>query len=356
MSFDQIKNAVDSQIALVESFKDGAEKRITDLENELLNFKDGSLAFRTHKPQGKSLGDQVLKAFNENRELYEKSKNIRLSIKAAGDPITTASGRTVANGGVGMVNGGVLGIQNALTTRQALSTSAIEYSRFTGTQGGAAVQAAEGDTKAAVRPDHTLITQGAITIAGYAVMSRQALSDSYELKRAVEVTLARSVASALDAALVNGVVAPAFAGLESLATSYTSLVYRSLVDAVSEGVATMQAAGFAPNVVALNPADWLSITTAKGTSNDHYLSGSYLGTTAMEMRGLRVVLSPSVDAGKALVLDNTHSEILVADDFSIEIGTTGSQFVQNVQTLLGELRVIPMFRTIGSARLITTKA
>jgi hypothetical protein len=33
-----------------------------------------------------------------------------------------------------------------------------------------------------------------------------------------------------------------------------------------------------------------------------HVLGSYLGVLPMEMRGLRVVLSPSVDAGKALVI------------------------------------------------------
>lgn len=357
MSLDQIKSAIDAQIATVEQFKNGAEQRINVLENEIVSMKDGAFAGRSMRGVEKpSLGAQVVKAFDSNRELFEKTRSVRLEIKAATDAVTTANGRQLVGAGVGMIQGGVLGLQNALPSRQLLKTSAVEYSRFTGSQGAAAVQAAEGDSKAAVRPDHSLISQSAITIAGYAVMSRQALSDSQELTRAVEVTLARSVATALDAALVNGVVAPAFGGFETLATGYTSLVYTALVDAVSEGVATMQAGGFVPDVVALNPSDWLAITVAKGTANDHYLSGNYLGSMPMEMRGLRVVLSPAIDAGKALVMDSTHSELLVADNFTVEIGYSGTQFVQNLSTVLGEMRVIPVFRTVGSARLITPKA
>ena len=356
MSFEQIKVAVDAQIAAIESFKSGADKRIETLEQEFIDLKSGNLMSRSMKARTSSLGDQVSKAFDENRDLFEKTRSVRLEIKAATDAVTTANGRSIATAGVGMIQGGILGLQNALPSRNQLATSAVEYSRFTGTQGAAAVQAAQGDTKAAIRPDHSLISQSAITIAGYAVMSRQALSDSAELKRAVEVTLARSVASALDAALVNGVAAPAFGGFETLATSYTSLVYTALVDAISEGVATMQAAGFVPDVVAMNPSDWLAITVAKGTANDHYLSGNYLGAMPMEMRGLRVVLSPSVDAGKGLVLDSTHSELLVADNFTVEINYSGTQFLQNLCSILGEVRVIPVFRTTGSARLITPKA
>jgi HK97 family phage major capsid protein len=248
----------------------------------------------------------------------------------------------------------VLGFQNAISNRPAPSTTAVEYSRYTGMQGAAAQQAAEGDAKAAVRPDHSLITQTAITIAGYAKMSRQAMNDSAELKRAIDVTLNRSVATALDVALVNG--ATGFAGgYETLATASTSLVYTALVDAISEGVAAMQVAGFNPDVVSLNPADWLAVTVMKSTTGE-YLSGAYLGAMPSEMRGLRVVLSPSVDAGKALLIDSSHSELLVVNGFQIEVAFSGTDFVENLCTVLGEVRVIPTFRTVGSARLITPKA
>ncbi len=321
------------------------------LADRLLQVEQkGSAPFeRATKATG--LGDAFVKQFEENKSLFEKTRSVRLEIKAAGDAITTASGRTIIGGGVGAIAGGVLGLQNALIARPAPNTSAVEYSRYTGQQGAAAQQSAEGDTKAAVRPDHSLIVQSALTIAGFAKMSRQAMSDSAELKRAVEVTLNRSVGTALDAALVNGATG-FIGGYETLATASTSLVYTSLVDAISEGVATMQTAGFNPDVVSLNPSDWLSIVVAKGTANDHYLSGNYLGTMPTEMRGLRVVLSPSIDAGKALLLDSTHSELLVANDFSIEVAYAGDDFTKNVCTILGELRVIPTFRTVGSARLI----
>ncbi len=165
----------------------------------------------------------------------------------------------------------------------------------------------------------------------------------------------RSVQTALDVALTTG--ATGFAGgFSGLATAYTSLVYQTMADAVSEGVATMQTAGFNPDVVAISPADWLAIVVKKGTANDHYLSGSYLGTMPMEMRGLRVVPSPTVAAGKALLMDSSHSELLAVEGFSVEVAYSGDDFTKNLITVLGEMRVIPVFRTAGSMRLVTPKA
>lgn len=337
------------------------ERALNDIGLNMSSFKGATM---TAAPID-TIGAQVFQKFSENRDLFEKTRSIRLEvkatpdvvgIKAAGDPITTSSGRMLATAGVGSITGGVIGLQNALPTRAASGTSAVEYSRFTGVQGAAGVQAREGNAKAAVRPDHTLVVQSAITVAGFAKMSRQALSDSNELKAAINVTLARSVAQALDAAIVSGIAEPAFEGYGVLATAHTSTVYTQLVDAVSEGVANMQAAGFAPDAVAMNPASWLAITTARGTANDHYLSGSYLGVLPSEMRGLRVVLSPSIADGKALLMDTAHAELLVADAFSVEIAYSGDDFTKNLVTVLGEMRVIPVFRTVGSMRLITPKA
>lgn len=333
------------------------DERLTGLNNSFTRMAQQGVKHPDAFTAGGSarLGDLVVKQFEENRSLFEKTRSVRLSVKTASDAITTTNGRTILGVGVGAIAGGVLGLQNALPNRVALGLSTAEYSRYTGQQGAAAVQAAEGDLKASVRPDHALISQSAITVAGFSKISRQALNDSRELVNAVETTLNRSVATALDAALVNGVVSPTFSGFESLASASSSLLYTALPDAVSEGVANMQADGFSPDLVALNPADWLAVTVAKGVDG-HYLSGAYLGALPTEMRGLRVVLSPSVDAGKALLLDSSHSELLVVDGFTVEMAYAGDDFVRNLVSLLGEIRVIPIFRTLGSARLITPKA
>ncbi len=331
--------------------------RQTEFEDRLLSLEqDGAGGNFAGERSGlvKTLGSQFLESFEKNRELFEKTRSVRLELKAAGDAITTTSGRTIVSGGVGAPSGSaVIGFQYALPTAPAPGTSAVEYSRFTGTQGSATVQAGEGAAKSAVRPDHSLITQTALTVAGYAKMSRQALNDSSELKKAVDITLSRAVGTALDVALVSG--GTGFSGgYAGLATAHNSAVYNLLVDAISEAVASMQTAGFNPDVVVMTPASWLNAITARGTSNDHYFSGDYMGQMPTEMRGLRVVLSPTVTAGKALLIDSAHSELKIVDGFSIELAYSGDDFTSNLVTCLGEMRAIPVFRTTGSMRLVST--
>jgi hypothetical protein len=298
-----------------------------------------------------SMGAKVWKEIRApgNADLMTKVDKIGFEIKAAGDPLTTAVARTVQSAGVGSPGPMALGVHNAFPVRYIGATSAIEYSRYTGLEGAAALQSAEGAAKAAVRPTFTLVSQGALTIAGYSKISKQALNDQQELQRAIDVTLRRSIATALDSELNSG----AWGGLLTLATAYTSLVYDGLADAASEAVATMQEAGFVPDTVVMRPADWLAITTAKATGSGEYLSGAYLAPLPELLRGMKVVLSPTVTAGKGLVVDTSQIELLVVEDLNVEIGTDADDFTKNVRTILGELRVVPTFRAVGAARLIT---
>ena len=334
---------------------EGKLKQLPELADRVLSLEQkGTMPGGAGLPHvGRTYGQLAYEELQKNAELLEKTRTLRLSLKAASDPVTTGSGRNIITGDVGAPSARVLGLQYAIPQRPSSGT-AVEYSRYTGVTGAAAQQAAEGDAKAALRPEHTIVTQTAITIAGYTKMSRQALSDRSALQRAVDVTLRRSVDTVLDTYLTNGTTGFS-GGFETLATGYTSLVYETIPDAISEGISTMQQAGFDPNVVVLNPADWLVVTTATGTDG-HYLGGSYLGTMPMEMRGLRVSLSPSVDAGKALLIDTAHVELLIVDGFNIEVAYDGNDFTKNLVTVLGEMRVIPIFMTTGAARLITPKA
>jgi hypothetical protein len=349
---------------LIEQNFDAIEKKVSDemdkitlkqreFADRLLSIERKGNAQKDDLPGGytQTLGSKIWREIKANADLLSKTDKLRLQIKAAGDVTTTASARTVQSGGVGAPGGMSVGIHFGIPTRVIGAVSAYEYSRYTGVEGAAAVQAGEGAAKAAIRPTFSLISQNAITIAGYSKISKQALHDSAELQRAIDVTLRRSINKALDAELNTG----AWGAFLTLATSYTSLVYTSLADAASEAVASMQEAGFNPDTVVVRPSDWLAITVAKATGGE-YLSGAYLSPLPEMLRGLKVVLSPTITAGKIMVLDSSQTELLIVEDLTVEIGTDGNDFTTNVRTILGELRVIPTFRAVGAARLITPKA
>jgi hypothetical protein len=350
---EAIMKAIDGLETKISTRFSQYQKDIEVLNLKMFELEQKRSARNDIGQSSKTLGEDFAQKFAENRDLFGKTKSLRIELKAATDVVTTTSGRVIASGGVGAPTGAALGVQNAWVMRPTMATS-IEYSRYTGLQGGAAVQTAEGAVKAAVRPDHSLITQTALTVAGFSKISRQALSDSNELAAAIDITLRRSVNAAVDAALVNGVAA--FSGFETLATSFTGSYSGNLADSISEAVAQMQIAGFLPDVIGLSPSDWLAMVVRKGTSNDHYLSGNYLGPLPLEFRGMRVVLSPSVNTNRALVIDSANTDLLMREDFVVEIGYENQDFTSNIATILGETRIIPIFRTVGSMRLVAPGA
>ena len=352
------ERAVESMKKMKERQDEFADRLLQIEQKGTARYDDGGGHSIAH-----GLGHRVWTEMKKNADILSKTDRLRLAlpgagdlaIKAAGDVTGTTSARTIQSGGVGIPGAMALGVYNAMPTRSIGATSAVEYSRYTGIEGAAALQAAEGDAKAAVRPTFGLITQSALTVAGYSKVSKQALTDSNELARAVDVTLRRSIGTALDTLLMSGSWGGAN-GFLAHATAYTSLVYTNLADAASEAVATMQEAGFMPDTVVLKPADWLAITTATASGSGEYLSGAYLSPLPELLRGMKVVLSPGVTAGKVMVADSSQLELLVVDDMTVEVGTSGDDFTKNVRTILGEMRVIPTFRAVGAVRLITPKA
>lgn len=336
---------------------DNIEIKQRELADEILQIKQrGAIMPHEFAVNRQGFGDQVIKAIEENRELLAKTRNVRFEVKAASDVITTTGGRNIQAGPVGAPTGLPFGVQNGLTLVPAAGVSAVEYFRYSGIEGAAAVQAGEGGAKPAVRPGHTAIVQSALTVAGWTKLSRQAMNDSGELRAAIDITLRREIGKALDLAVMTANVTPAWAGLKPLATAYTSLVYQTLWDAASEAVSTMMLSGFVPDTVVVAPAEWLAIQVATNNTTGEYFSGSYLGPLPENMRGLRVVVSPNMDAGKILVLDSTQVELKIVEDFAVEVAYADDDFIRNQVTILGEMRVIPVYRSVGAARLVTPKA
>lgn len=362
MSYSEILSGLESIDAKIKSRNTKIDElgiQQAELADRLLTLEQkGAIGPRDSVGGGsrQSLGTQFARALETHGDILKRSGrlSVELSTKAATDPVTTAVGRNVVTGAVGAVTGRALGLHTAMRRRPSPGVSAVEYSRFLSVEGSAGIQAAEGDQKSYVRPTHELITAPAVTIAALTKISKQAVSDRAALVQAIDVTLGRSIDIEMDRLLVTG-GSGFVGGYVALATAMTS-TYDNLVDAISHGVSVMQSEGFMADVVALRPADWLSVVVARGVDG-HPLSGSYLAPVAeSSLRGLNVVMSPSVPAGKALILDSAHSELLMVEEVNTEIAYSGTDFESNLVTIRMETRVIPTMYTTGSMRLVTPAA
>lgn len=344
-----IKNALDAHGEAISGYINGNSKRLEALEYEVLHLKDGGVMGFGGANRKTSFADLALREIESNRESLSKTGRLGLQLKAATDLVTTANAASVMSGGVGSISGAAYGIQNTMLTIPMTSAASVVYSRAGVAEGAASAQQGEGAAKSAFRPVFTQVTQSALTVAGYANISKQALNSGVELRSALDVAMRRGLNLALDVALIGGNTTPAWAGLDTLATQVSSS-FEALPDAVSDAIAQMQEAGHQPTHIVMRPSAWLAIVTATETGGA-YLSGNYLGAPEMMLRGLPVVLSASVPAGCAFVLDQQQCVLGVTENVSLTIGYTGTQFTENEATLLAEVGVIPMLKATGAISL-----
>ena len=184
---------------------------------------------------------------------------------------------------------------------------------------------AEGGPKLEATITATLVTVTLDTIAHYAQASRQLLEDSAAARAFIEGELSRGVLDKIESEIAAALLA---------ATLPTATDATSLINAVRKGVGTVQAAGFQPNAVILNPADYaaLDIDVFGKTLLGPSISGSFWG--------LRPVAVGAQPAGTATVgdftagvnyLERTNVSVYVTDSHA-------STFTSNVFTFLAEAR------------------
>lgn len=210
-----------------------------------------------------------------------------------------------------------------LTDVQTISSGSFEYVKYTWDDNAAVV--AEG----AVKPESTiteqLVTDHLDTIAHWTQLTRQALEDSARVRSVVDGKLTKGVLRKQHDSIGDALVAatlPAVTG------------GGDLLAAIRVGIGTVQAAGWAPNAVLLNPADWADL--------DIGIMGSTLNgpTVHQSFFGLRPVAHAGQAAGTATV--GAFDEGLTLFRRSgVSVYATDSHdatFISNIITLLAEAR------------------
>jgi hypothetical protein len=230
--------------------------------------------------------------------------------------------------------------------------TSLAYARRVGINGGAAVQAGEGAVKAVSEPIFAPQTQGAITIAGYTTISEQALSASGGLQRAVDSHLQRSVRLAVDAVLIAGTVEASwpFGGYMALAAPFAAGAgYLSIVDAIISGATRMRLEGFSPSIAVLPEAMFLQSQLAKAEGSGVYMQASVL----LKDAGLRLALSESITAGKAMLIDEAFIGFLSSGATQVSLGMVNDSFIRNQVVIRAEVQILPFVSDYQGAMLVS---
>lgn len=213
-------------------------------------------------------------------------------------------------------------------SRVQVSSNAVEYVSWSKVAGGAAI-VAEKASKPSAEFAPSVTADSLDTIAVYTQLTRQMIEDAPAVRSMIDGELIRDVireeeeqvAAALAAATLPTATGSAAAGDDLLGTIRT-------------GIGTVQAAGYTPNAVLLNPADWAALDNVVMSST---LNGP---TIRQNFWGLVPIASSAQAAGTAVVGD-FRAAVTQFYRSQVALYITDSHadtFLLNVFTLLAERR------------------
>lgn len=348
---------------------------IRDLSQQMTGYKAGGHAgmetteTRTHEQaivseiagkaeQIKSMGSRASVVFETPGELLVKN------MKGAGTAATVTTVGVPRNefAGAGMPAGTwQFGLHHAFSVIGTGTTldSTLNYLRYSQASGnGAATEAPEASQKAQYDVVWNGISIDPWTIAGFAKISNQAYTQMPLAMQAIRDTGTVQIYKDLDRILFNGSASGnnKFEGMTKLAKTFTSAKYVNLPDAIEEAQESFLNVGLRADVVVLNYKTYLAVKTLQ-SSIQTYLAGDYLnGSFSDTIRGLRIVISPQIPDGKALVMDSLNHQLGISQSVLTEVGYVNDDFTKNLMTIRTEAKFIAQVFRDDAAYMVAAKA
>lgn len=209
-----------------------------------------------------------------------------------------------------------------------VTSNAVEYVKWQKTAGGADVVAEKGN-KPSAEWAPTVTADTLDTIAVYTQLTRQLIEDAPAVRSLIDGELRRDVIREEEEQAAAALTAA------TLPTATTSLAAGgSLLKSIRVGIGKVQAAGYFPGAVLLNPADYaeLDIDVMGATLNGPQISQRFWGLTP--------IASAAQPAGTATVGDfRAGVQRFVRSQVALYVTDShASTFLANVFTLLAERR------------------
>lgn len=173
------------------------------------------------------------------------------------------------------------------------------------------------------------------TIAHYIPVPKIAARRYSSLESTISGALLLGLEMAKDSHVINGNNESGIIGLANTTGVQERAVAEgeNIYDAIVQAATLVRtSSGFAPDCVAMTPAQFAGIKTAKATGDGHYLFAEMVQNGTID--GLRVVIDNY--ATNPMVYFSGAAQFLVADPDEVTIGLIDKQFVQNQFTLLAE--------------------
>lgn len=324
----------------------GLKAQLTEIEQKLARNGGGEGA-----DEAKSAGD-VFVASDEFKQFaasgFGRNGSARIETKAS---LTNSTAAAAGSVGAALQSTRVAGVvelpRRPMTIRALLAAGtmdgqAIEFIREHSQTAGAAM-VAEGAAKPQSDFRLELVSTSARVIAHHFKVSRQALSDVSQLRSMIDTRLAYGLDLVEENQILNGDgTGQNLLGLIPQATAYSSPLAGAdtqSIDKVRLMILQAALALLPADGIVMNPADWAWIELLKD-SQGRFIIGNPQGNIGATLWGLPVVPSMAMTVDKVLVgAFRTGAQIFDRWQTSIETGYVGTDFTDNMVTVLGEKRL-----------------
>lgn len=280
-----------------------------------LQQKNSFSAGEPKAPVVKSLGQMFVESKEYNNFKLGQSSRVRVTLAESDTPSTTTTNSPISTPTNGVPKDRVAGIiaspaipavVGALLNSGTTTSNMIEYLKQTDEDNNAA-ETAEAGTKPYSTFSFATETAPVRTIAHITRITRQLADDLPALAAFIDNRMAKGVEDRVEAQIIKGDGTGQNLGGLFKTGNYTAHGYKtsdkfSKLDILKKCIARLQAAGYRPQAVLMNPLDWADLTLSKKTDGS-YLLGNPANATQDVVWGVPVVLSASVTSGNFMVGD-----------------------------------------------------
>jgi HK97 family phage major capsid protein len=325
---------------------DGLGLKQRELADEILQLKQRGIAMPNQAPLVDGWGDQLIKADAYRAFASGSTQKARVEVK---NTLTGSDTNVAPDRKPGVVPGAFqpLSIEGLYRHVPTLS-NAIEFTKEASFTNSAA-EAAEGSAKAESAITFSLVNMPISTVAHWIKISRQLAADNAALAAYVDLRMRYGVNRKVETQLVSGDgTAPNISGfLDS--GNYTAHGYadanlgstlKKLV-LIRKIIGDLEAAGYNPDAIVLNPADWAQVEIDIFTANTNLVAFRYDEMGRPVLFGRRVATSVGMTADNVAVgAFGDHGTIYDRESVVVEMSDSDSDnFTKNLITLRAERRL-----------------
>lgn len=364
---EKAKAEMAEQVKSIETQMDAQKEEI-----KALKAKGGKIAGAIENK--KSFEEKVFDTLEANKEVLgamasgNKSEPLKLNLKAAAT-------MTLAN-----YSGGTVGLSQwdsafALVARRepfirqlmnnfTVSSKYVAWAEQANRDGGAG-NTAEGAAKTQADFDLVEASKQVEKITAYTKVSKEMLADIGFIAGQINNDLLSLVNLKLDTDLFGGNgTTPVLKGVNTYATTFSvsstvlaggtgvGIQDANEFDVLRAAIWQIQNAYFQPNYILLNPIDAAKIDMLKSTTNEYLVNQAAGQFMFKSFYGIPIVTSNVVTAGNFLVGDFTKSNLGIREDVNIQIGLDGSDFTNNLLTVLAEVRAVHYIKSNHQAAFV----